>query len=114
MHIILWRIVTGFISIFTYNWVTLLGATLVTSSTVFITGLMGLSISGRFATPYLGIITFMVLPGFFVLGLLIIPIGCCGSGANCARRAPPRKKAACLPYRSWTLTISGCAASLKP
>lgn len=75
MHIILWRIVTGFVSIFTYNWITLLGSTLVTLSTVFVAGLMGFSLSGRLATPYLGIVTFMVLPGFFMLGLLIIPVG---------------------------------------
>lgn len=75
MYMLLWRILTGFVAIFTLNWITLIGATLVTSSTILIAVLMSLSMSGRLETPYLGIVTFIVLPAFFVLGLAIIPLG---------------------------------------
>ena len=58
-----------------YNWVTLFGATLVTGSAGLIAVFMMLSVMGVIQSPYLGILSFMVLPGIFVTGLLLIPLG---------------------------------------
>ena len=70
-----WRIISGFLTIFTLNWMTQIGATLVTGSTLLLFVLMGLGLSGTIDSAYLGIVTFMILPGFFIVGLLTIPIG---------------------------------------
>jgi hypothetical protein len=58
------------------NPITLIGSGLTTASAVtlifyWIVNLM----TGRFANPYLGLIFFLGLPGLFVLGLILIPIG---------------------------------------
>jgi len=57
------------------NWISRIGVVLATTSAItliftFATQLLGFSFN-----PYLGIIVFLVLPGFFVLGLILIPIG---------------------------------------
>jgi hypothetical protein len=53
----------------------LTGVVLVTSSTVFWLFLLPVMLSGGPANPYLGILTFMLLPGAFLLSLLLIPLG---------------------------------------
>lgn len=75
MRTLSWRIVTGFLTIFSLNWLTQIGATLATASTILLFVLMGLSLSGSIDSAYLGIVTFLILPGFFISGLLIIPVG---------------------------------------
>jgi hypothetical protein len=59
-----------------HNPVTLIGAVLTTSSAVTMIGFWILEVLlQRTVHPYAGIILFMVLPGVFVLGLLLIPFG---------------------------------------
>jgi NapC/NirT cytochrome c family, N-terminal region len=53
----------------------ILGAALTTVSGILILGLAAAAIQGYVGSPYIGIVAFLVLPGFFVLGLLLIPLG---------------------------------------
>jgi hypothetical protein len=58
------------------NAVTLVGAVLTTSAALTIVGALVLEIvRGRAFHPYAGIVLYLVLPGVFVLGLLLIPAG---------------------------------------
>jgi acyl-CoA thioesterase FadM len=67
----LWALVR----LFGRNWVTLLGASLTTVSALLIIAFVILGLLGIYDTPYIGIMAFLVLPGVFVFGLLLIPIG---------------------------------------
>ncbi len=53
----------------------ILGAALTTVSAILILGLAAAAIQGFVGSPYIGIFAFLVLPGFFILGLLLIPLG---------------------------------------
>lgn len=58
------------------NPITMVGAVLTTSAAVTIVGALLLELMrGRQFHPYSGIILFLILPGVFVVGLLLIPIG---------------------------------------
>ena len=61
---------------FGQNWITLLGAALTTSSavTMLLAWIYELFLAVSFH-PYIGIILFLILPGVFIFGLLLIPIG---------------------------------------
>jgi len=51
------------------------GVLLVTSSAILFGLLFAMEILGLQSNPYVGILTFMVLPGLFLFGLLLIPLG---------------------------------------
>jgi nitrate/TMAO reductase-like tetraheme cytochrome c subunit len=53
----------------------LLGSVIVTVSAVLIVTLFLMDVFGLEGSPYVGILTYMILPGVFVLGLILIPIG---------------------------------------
>lgn len=57
------------------NWISLIGVVVVTAATV--TWLIFLPITLRQGVfhPYVGIVVYLLLPGLFILGLLLIPIG---------------------------------------
>jgi nitrate/TMAO reductase-like tetraheme cytochrome c subunit len=58
------------------NWVTLLGAILTTSAGVTLVAFWFLeATSTRPTNPYAGIAFFLILPAFFVLGLVLMPLG---------------------------------------
>jgi hypothetical protein len=57
------------------NWISRAGVVLVTTATVFWIYLLPTILSGEINHPYLGILTFMVLPLAFFGGLLLIPVG---------------------------------------
>jgi len=58
------------------NLVTLFGAGLTTASGLTMVGFWGLELlAGRSVPPYAGIILYLILPGVFVAGLLLIPAG---------------------------------------
>jgi hypothetical protein len=59
----------------TRNTISLLGAALTTASAILILTLFGLGFVGYQGGPYVGILTYLILPAFFLLGLLIIPLG---------------------------------------
>ena len=66
------------------NPLTMLGAALTTSSALTLIGFWLFDIaSGGTVHPYVGVIFFLILPGIFLIGLLMIPAGLCGGGSAC-------------------------------
>ena len=57
------------------NWISLAGVVLVTTATVFWLFLLPTTMRGEVHNPYIGILAFLVLPGLFFLGLVLIPLG---------------------------------------
>ena len=58
------------------NPVTLAGAVLTTSSAITLIGFWAFDILvGGDVNPYAGLLVFLILPGFFVAGLVLMPIG---------------------------------------
>ena len=59
------------------NWISLIGGALTTASAFVLIGFWVVSIFGHSGSnnPYVGIVVDLCLPGLFVLGLLLIPIG---------------------------------------
>lgn len=66
---------TRFIAHITRNPLGMLGAVLTTVSAVLFMTLFVLDLIGYHGGPYIGILAFLIIPGFFVLGLALIPIG---------------------------------------
>lgn len=64
-----------FFAIITRNGLSLLGVTLAIASAVLIVSLFFVEQLGFRGGPYLGILTYLILPVFFVTGLLLIPVG---------------------------------------
>jgi NapC/NirT cytochrome c family, N-terminal region len=68
----------GFLSPFVHlanNWISMLGVAVVTTAAVFWIFLLPTTFHGYVQNPYLGILSYLMLPGFFIGGLVIIPIG---------------------------------------
>jgi hypothetical protein len=59
----------------TRNYISFIGAALALVSLASIIFFFLIEISGGHGNPYLGIITYLILPGFLILGLLLIPVG---------------------------------------
>lgn len=57
------------------TWMGALGVILTTSSFLALLLLLGLQAAGALSNSYAGLVTFLLLPGLFVLGLLFIPLG---------------------------------------
>ncbi len=57
------------------NWITLFGSSLTTVSALAILVFMVMTLLGVPLSPYIGLLTYLLLPAVFVLGLLIIPVG---------------------------------------
>jgi hypothetical protein len=60
---------------FFYHPLSWIGAGLATISAVCFLTVFGMDLFGFHTNPYIGIVFFLVLPSFFVLGLLLIPVG---------------------------------------
>jgi len=58
-----------------HNWISRIGVVLTTTSAITLILSYASLLLGYSFNPYMGIIVFLILPGFFVLGLLIIPFG---------------------------------------
>jgi len=65
----------NFFASITRNAVSLIGTALAAASLALILSLFTMQQFGFEGTPYLGILTFLVLPMIFVVGLILIPIG---------------------------------------
>jgi len=63
------------LQLLTRNIITLIGTALTTVSAIVFLSLFALDLLGFHSSPYIGIIVFVVLPGLFVIGLLLIPAG---------------------------------------
>jgi hypothetical protein len=57
------------------NWISLAGVVIVTTATVFWLFLLPTTLRGETTSPYIGILVFLVLPGPFFAGLIMIPLG---------------------------------------
>jgi hypothetical protein len=77
------------------NWISLVGVVLVTTATILWLSLLPSSFRGGPEHPYIGIMTFLMLPGAFFLGLALIPLGIWlrfrkeGPSGNTFDRLPP-------------------------
>ncbi len=58
-----------------YNWTTVIGAVIALISLFMIVFLLAISIFVNVGSSYLGLVIYIILPGFLVLGLILIPIG---------------------------------------
>jgi hypothetical protein len=67
--------ISHFFAALTRNGVSLAGAALATGSAVLITTFFVMELLGFEGSPYIGILTYLILPVLFVLGLVIIPVG---------------------------------------
>lgn len=52
-----------------------MGVVIATTGAVFWLFLLPVTLKGEATTPYIGILAFMLIPGFFFLGLILIPLG---------------------------------------
>jgi hypothetical protein len=57
------------------NWITLFGASLTTVTFCTIVTFLLMGVAGIEQSPYVGILAFLILPGLFLVGLLLIPVG---------------------------------------
>ncbi len=57
------------------NTVSAIGIALTTASALLFLVIFFADLFGMHSNPYIGIVFFLILPGFFILGLLLIPIG---------------------------------------
>lgn len=57
------------------NPISLIGAAIATAMAVLFLVLLALELAGQLSNPYLGLLLFVAVPGVFVLGLLLIPLG---------------------------------------
>src|SRR5947209_2465481 len=70
--------VIGWLSPLVYladNWLSRIGMAGVTTATVFWLFLLPTTLRGEMENPYIGILSYMALPGLFFAGLLLIPLG---------------------------------------
>jgi NapC/NirT cytochrome c family protein len=57
------------------NWISLIGVVVVTAATVMWLVFLPITLRGGLMHPYFGLIVYLILPGIFITGLLLIPIG---------------------------------------
>ena len=81
------RLLSGYAAIFGYNRMTLFGASLATVSASMIVFFVVMGAMRVIETAYLGILTFMMLPGVFVAGLTAIFAGGLWEHVKRVRRA---------------------------
>ncbi|MBA4175968.1 MAG: cytochrome C [Leptothrix sp. (in: Bacteria)] len=65
----------NFLSVITRHWIGLLGAVIALIAVVLMLTLVAIQLTGFRGGAYLGIVTYMLLPALFAIGLVLIPIG---------------------------------------
>jgi nitrate/TMAO reductase-like tetraheme cytochrome c subunit len=60
---------------FSDNFISRLGVLIVTTSTIFWLFLLPTTLQGEARNPYIGLLSYLVVPAFFFLGLALIPLG---------------------------------------
>ena len=107
-----------FIISLTRNPISLSGAVIVTGSAILIITLLAVAIFGAEGSPYLGIITYLILPIFFLAGLLLIPWGVARERKRARLAEETGEGAPAFPVidlnndrtRNWLLTFVGITA----
>jgi len=87
--------VRSFVSVITAHWLSLVGTIIALAALVMMLTLIGIQMSGFQGGAYLGIVTYMLLPMMFAIGLLLVPLGVwrrrkLTSAALAHHEAPPR------------------------
>ncbi|MDH4289739.1 MAG: NapC/NirT family cytochrome c [Aquincola sp.] len=67
--------IQSFVSLVTRHWISMLGSVIALVAAVLVILLFGMEITGFKGGPYLGILTYLLLPAVFVFGLVLIPVG---------------------------------------
>ena len=67
--------IQSFISLVTRHWISMLGSVIALTAAVLVILLFGMELSGFKGGPYLGIITYLLLPVVVVVGLVLVPVG---------------------------------------
>ena len=67
--------IKNFLASITHNAISLVGTAIAVATLVLMASLFGMELWGFEGGPYLGILTYMILPMIFVVGLILIPIG---------------------------------------
>ncbi len=57
------------------HWISAIGVTLTTLATIAMLSIFALELGGRQLNNYAGILSYLILPALFVLGLMLIPLG---------------------------------------
>jgi len=104
----------NFLSSITHNGISLVGTALAIIGLVLIVSLFVMEQLGFEGGPYLGILTYLILPMIFVVGLILIPIGAVLYRRR-LRRTPGRESTPLLPIfdlnntktRRWTMIFLG-------
>ena len=65
----------NFLASITHNAISLIGTAIAVATLVLMASLFGMELWGFEGGPYLGILTYLILPMIFVFGLVLIPIG---------------------------------------
>ena len=65
----------GFFVALTRNPVSLIGAAVTTAAAILFLTLFGIQMVGLHGSPYLGLLSFCIVPGIFVFGLVLMPAG---------------------------------------
>jgi hypothetical protein len=69
------RLVAPLMRLFGTNWITLFGTSVTTVSAIAMIAFLLLGLVGLANSPYIALMALLVLPGIFVVGLLLIPLG---------------------------------------
>jgi len=104
----------NFLASITHNAISLIGTALGVASLVLIASLFTMELFGFEGGPYLGILTYLILPMIFVIGLILIPIGAVLRRRK-IRKMPGGEGAELLPVldlnightRNWLLIFLG-------
>ena len=67
--------IKNFLASITHNAISLVGTAIAVATLVLMASLFGMELWGFEGGPYLGILTYLILPMIFVVGLILIPIG---------------------------------------
>jgi hypothetical protein len=68
-------VIQSFISLVTRHWISMIGSVIALATAILMILLFGMELSGFKGGPYLGILTYLILPAVFVFGLALIPVG---------------------------------------
>jgi hypothetical protein len=86
-----------FLALVTQNPVSLAGVALTTATVCLIVSLIAFEGTGAHGNPYIGILAYLILPGFFVFGLLLIPAGIYWARRRARRAAERGEKIPAFP-----------------
>jgi nitrate/TMAO reductase-like tetraheme cytochrome c subunit len=106
--------IKNFLASITHNAISLVGTAIAVATLVLMASLFGMELWGFEGGPYLGILTYLILPMIFVTGLILVPVGAVLYRRR-LRRAPGGEDTQLLPVfdlnvkstRRWMLILLG-------